>query len=99
MAHARQEIRLGLTRGLRHRLGLQQLRLHALALGDVTRRCEDPLQRALSVVKRGCVIRHYRLLAVSRASRKLVVGDLSLVQYELDSCFGSFRIGEIALEG
>ena len=85
VAHARQKIGLGLARGLRHGLGLLQLRLHPLALRDVARRGEDALQRAAPVVEGGRVVGHHRLLPVARARRQLVVGDLPFAQHALDS--------------
>ena len=98
MTHARQKIRFGPARALGGGLGLLQFRLHPLALGDIARRGEHALQRAVPVVKGGRVVGHDRLLAVARARRQLVVGDRLFAQHELDRRFGPLRIGEVALE-
>ena len=61
VAHAGQEVRLRPARALGRGLGLLQLRLDALALGDVARRGEDALQRAIPVVEGGRVVGDHRL--------------------------------------
>ena len=81
VAHAGQEIRLGPAGALGGGLGLLQLCLDPLALGDVARRGEHALQRAVAVVEGGRVVGHHGLLAVAGARGQLVVGDLLFAQH------------------
>ena len=98
MAHAGQEIRLGPVGAVSQGLRVLQLPLHPLALGHVTRRREDALQRAVPVVEGGRVAGDHGLLAVPGPRGELVVRDLRPAQHLLDPRLGLLHVGEEELE-
>jgi hypothetical protein len=105
VAHAGQEIGFGTVGLFRQQLGDLQLgvallehQVQALALRDIPRRGEHPLQSPLPVVESGRVEGDHRLLAIPAARRELVVGDLAFGQDLPDARFGQLRIREEMLE-
>ena len=105
VAHVGQEIRFGEVGVFRRRLGVLQLDgpllqhlIENLALRDVTRGGEHPLQDPVAIVEGGGIQGHHGFLAVPDAHGELIVGDLLVAQHEFDDCLGPLGIGEVFLE-
>ena len=98
MAHAGQEVRLGLVGLFGRRQGTAQGLIQPLAFGDVARGGKNTLQAVLAVVKRGGVVRHVGGPAVQVLGGQFVVAELLVVQHLLDAGLGALRVGEKVLE-
>ena len=106
MTHAGEEIRLrevGLFRyGFRFLqffcVFLKHL-IPAFALCDVSRRSEDTLKHAVTIIEDGGIVRHDCFFTIASMSREFIVSDLALFEHSFDSRFSTFRIGKIVFKG